>query len=113
LPVAANSSKLTIHRGALMEVSVYMLLCSDGSYYVGLTRKPPEERTWEHNQRLVPGYTSTRTPVELVFVETFERIVDAIDREQQLKRWSRRKKQALIKFDYEALPDLASRPKRT
>ena len=95
-----------------MQVSVYILLCADGSYYVGLTRKEPEAREWEHNQRLVPGYTSTRTPVKLVFVETYERIVDAIEREQQIKKWSRRKKEALIAYDYEALPDLASRPKR-
>jgi putative endonuclease len=74
------------------------------------TKKPIEERVGEHNQRVVPGYTSTRTPVELVFVEVFDRIDEAIQREQQIKRWSRRKKEALIRYDYEALPDLASRP---
>jgi len=95
-----------------MQVSVYMLRCSDDSYYVGLTRKSPEARVWEHNQRLAPGYTSSRTPVELVFVESFERIIDAIARERQLKGWSRRKKEALIRYDYEALPGLASRVKR-
>lgn len=95
-----------------MNVSVYVLVCSDGSYYVGLTRKAPAEREWEHNQRLVPGYTATRTPVRLVYVEEYERIVDAIEREQQVKRWSRAKKAALVAYDYEALPDLASRPKR-
>ena len=95
-----------------MQVSVYILLCSDNSYYVGLTRKEPEAREWEHNQRLVKGYTYSRTPVKLVFAEIYERIVDAIAREQQIKKWTRRKKEALIRGDYEALPDLASRPKR-
>ncbi|MDB5505610.1 MAG: excinuclease subunit protein [Devosia sp.] len=95
-----------------MQVSVYILRCADGSYYVGLTRKNPEGREWEHNQKLIAGYTSTRTPVVMVFVETYDRIVDAIAREQQIKKWSRRKKEALIAYDYEALPDLASRPKR-
>ena len=96
-----------------MNVSVYILLCADGSYYVGLTRKAPEAREWEHNQRVVPdSYTSTRTPVKLMYVETYDRIVDAIAREQQLKKWSKRKKAALIAYDYEALPDVASRPKR-
>lgn len=95
-----------------MDVFVYMLRCSDGSYYVGLTKQDPEARLWEHNNKIYPGYTSTRTPVEMVFMEHYERIIDAIEREQQIKKWSRRKKEALIRGDYEALPDLASRPKK-
>jgi putative endonuclease len=95
-----------------MEATVYMLRCADGSYYTGLTKRPVEVRVWEHNNKVVPGYTSTRTPVELVFTETFERLLDAIDRERQIKGWSRRKKEALIRYDYEALPALASRRKR-
>ncbi|KRA50446.1 GIY-YIG nuclease family protein [Devosia sp. Root635] len=96
-----------------MEACVYILRCADGSYYVGLTRKEPEERLWEHNNKVVPGYTASRTPVELVHVERYERIVEAIARELQVKRWSRKKKEALIRGDFESLPDLASRPKRT
>lgn len=95
-----------------MEVTVYMLRCADGSYYTGLTKQEVEVRVWEHNNKVFSGYTSTRTPVELVFTEIFERIVDAIDRERQIKGWSRRKKQALIRYDYEALPELASRRRR-
>ncbi|WEK05311.1 MAG: GIY-YIG nuclease family protein [Candidatus Devosia phytovorans] len=95
-----------------MDVFVYMLRCADGSYYVGLTKQDPEARLWEHNNKIYPGYTSTRTPVEMVFMEHYERIIDAIERERQIKKWSRRKKEALIRGDYEALPDLASRPKR-
>jgi putative endonuclease len=95
-----------------MHAYVYILLCSDGSYYVGSTKKEPDQRTWEHNERLVEGYTSTRTPVALVFSERFERIIDAFAREQQIKKWSRLKKEALIAGKYDALPDLASRPKR-
>ena len=96
-----------------MEACVYILRCSDDSYYVGLTRNEPEERLWEHNNKVVPGYTASRTPVELVYVERYERIVEAIARELQLKKWTRRKKEALIRGDLESLPDLASRPKRT
>ncbi|MOA69367.1 GIY-YIG nuclease superfamily protein [compost metagenome] len=58
------------------------------------------------------GYAHSRRPVELVFIETYERIVDAIDRERQIKGWSRRKKEALIQYNYEALPNLASRKRR-
>ena len=95
-----------------MQITVYILLCAYRTYYVSLTKKEPEQREWEHNQRLVGGYTSSRTPVKLVHTEGFERIIDAIDREQQLKKWSRRKKGALIRGDYLSLSDLASRPKR-
>jgi putative endonuclease len=96
-----------------MGACVYILLCADDSYYVGLTRKEPEERLWEHNNKVVPGYTASRTPVKLVYVERYERIVEAIARELQLKKWTRKKKEALIRGDFESLPDLASRPKRT
>jgi putative endonuclease len=95
-----------------MEVTVYILRCADGSYYTGLTRKPPEARLWEHNEGLVDGYTKTRGPVEMVFTETFARIVDAIERERQIKGWTRRKKEALIRYHYEDLPALASRARR-
>ena len=96
-----------------MEACVYILLCSDDSYYVGLTRKEPEERLWEHNNKVVPGYTASRTPVEMVYVERYERIVEAIARELQLKKWTRKKKEALIRGDFESLANLARRPKRT
>jgi putative endonuclease len=92
--------------------TVYILRCADGSYYTGITKKPVEARVWEHNNRVVDGYTSTRTPVELMLAEPYERIVDAIARERQLKGWSRRKKEALIRQALGELPDLASRPSR-
>ena len=95
-----------------MQVTVYMLRCADGSYYAGLTKKQVEARVWEHNQGIADGYTRSRRPVELVFTETFERMLDAIDRERQIKGWTRRKKEALIRYDYEALPGLASRRRR-
>ncbi|MBD8064733.1 GIY-YIG nuclease family protein [Devosia sp. PTR5] len=95
-----------------MTVTVYMLRCADGSYYVGLTKKPVEARVGEHNAGVTDGYTKSRRPVELVFTETFERLLDAIERERQIKGWTRRKKQALIRYDYAALPDLASRKKQ-
>jgi putative endonuclease len=90
-----------------MEVTVYILRCSDGSYYTGLTKQEIEARVWEHNAGVYDGYTKKRRPVELVFTETYDRIIDAIARERQIKGWSRAKKEALIRYDYEALPELA------
>ncbi len=89
---------------------VYVVRCSDGSYYVGSTTKEPDARVWEHNN--LPsekGYTAKRRPVALVFSEDFERYDDAVARERQIKGWSRAKKEALFRRDYEALPALASR----
>lgn len=93
-----------------MEVTVYILRCSDGSYYTGLTKQPIEARVWEHNNLpLEKSYTFKRRPVVLVFTETYDRIIDAIARERQIKGWSRRKKERLIALDYEGLPAVSRR----
>ncbi|MDC9834071.1 GIY-YIG nuclease family protein [Rhizobium binxianense] len=74
-----------------------------------MTKQEIEARVWEHNAGTYDGYTTKRRPVELVFTETYDRIIDAIARERQIKGWSRRKKEALIAMDYGALPDLSKR----
>ena len=92
---------------------VYILRCADRSYYVGVTRDDPELRLAQHNAGSYPGYTSTRRPVEMVFVDWCERITDAIENERRIKRWSRAKKEALIRGDFAALRVLASRKARS
>jgi putative endonuclease len=86
---------------------VYILRCADGSYYVGSTRVSLEQRVAEHNAGTYGGYTTRRRPVTLVFHQEFDRITDAIAAERQLKGWTRAKKEALIKADFETLHDLA------
>jgi predicted GIY-YIG superfamily endonuclease len=81
-------------------VYVYVLRCSDGSYYVGSARLGLEQRIAEHNSGIFGGYTSKRRPVELVWHQAFERITDAIAAERQIKGWSRAKKEALIHGDF-------------
>ena len=88
---------------------LYILRCSDGSYYIGTTRAALETRIAEHNAGTLGGYTSTRRPVTLVYSQWFDRITDAIENERKLKRWSRAKKEALIKGDFEALRQLSAR----
>ena len=86
---------------------VYMLRGADGSFYTGLTRRPLEERVSEHNSGPIEGYTRGRRPVELVWCEAFHRATDAIAAERRIKnrikKWSRRKKIALIERDWDAL----------
>jgi len=88
--------------------TIYILRCSDGSYYTGLTRGEIEGRLWEHqNGAFKTCYTYKRRPVELVMCETFENPREAVVRERQIKGWNRIKKEALIAGDYEALPGLS------
>ena len=85
---------------------MYILECSDGSYYVGST-KNLERRLWEHNEGLGAKYTARRRPVELVYAAEFASIAEAYEREKQVQGWGRAKREALICGDYDALPELA------
>jgi len=93
---------------------VYILRCADGSYYVGSARgfdlpgNDLERRVNEHNAgKDSKAYTFTRRPVELVFQQEFDRVTDAIAAERRIKGWTRAKKEALIRGDFEALRVLA------
>ena len=89
---------------------VYMLLCADGSYYVGsATGEDLSQRVMAHQTGARPGYTFSRRPVKLVWSEHFDRITDAITAERQLKGWSRAKKEALRKGDWDLIRRLARR----
>ena len=80
---------------------LYILRCSDGSFYTGTARAGLERRVGEHNSGHYDGYTASRRPVTLVFSQWFDRITDAIAAERQVKSWSRKKKEALIRGDFE------------
>ena len=88
---------------------VYILRCRDDSYYVGTTRKELEARVAEHNSGLLGGYTARLRPVRLVFSEGFKRIEDAISAERKIKGWSRAKKEALIRGDWQTIQSLSKR----
>jgi putative endonuclease len=64
-------------------------------------------RIAQHNDGTFGGYTSTRRPVVLVYCQAFDRITDAIAAERQVKRWTRAKKETLIRGDIDALRMLA------
>ncbi len=92
-----------------MPAFVYVLRCSDDHYYVGMTHEAVEKRVGEHNAGTYDGYTKSRRPVTLVYAQQFDRITDAIAAERQLKGWTRAKKEALIKGDFDLLQALAKR----
>ena len=88
---------------------VYILLCSDGSYYTGVTSNR-EKRLAQHNTGyFTTCYTFYRRPLKLVFHEGFKSIVKSIEIEKQIKKWSRKKKEALIRGDYNLLNELAKK----
>lgn len=90
---------------------VYILLCSDKSYYTGITNNI-ERRFYEHQTGEDPGcYTYKRRPLKLVFHESFNDVNQAIAFEKQIKGWRRAKKEALVDGDWHLLPALAKTAK--
>ncbi|WP_082612113.1 MULTISPECIES: GIY-YIG nuclease family protein [unclassified Nocardioides] len=87
---------------------VYMLRCSDGSYYVGSTRNL-DLRLQQHQLGVGSQYTRRRLPVELVWSAEYPNIGDAFFWEKRIQGWSRAKREALIRGEYEALPGLAKK----
>ena len=88
---------------------LYILRCADGGLYIGTTRASLELRVAQHNAGSLGGYTATRRPVKLVHSEWFANVTDAIAAERKLKKWTRGKKEAFIRGDFEALKELAKR----
>ena len=87
---------------------VYIIECSDGFYYTGVTNDV-ERRIWEHNEGIHPeAYTFKRRPVTLRYWQRFTDIHQAIEWEKQLKGWSRKKKEALFKDDWDEVVRLAN-----
>ncbi len=88
---------------------VYILRCSDGTYYTGVTTNL-ENRIFKHNTGFYPEcYTFKRRPLELVFYCEFTDVNLAIVKEKQIKKWSRAKKEALINGDFDSLINLAKK----
>ncbi len=88
---------------------VYILKCSDDSYYTGVTSNL-SERMFKHNSGFYPDcYTTNKRPLELVFYCEFTDINLAIAKEKQIKKWSRAKKEALINENYATLATLAKK----
>ena len=87
---------------------MYILKCYDDSYYVGST-KNLERRFDEHQEGKGAVYTGKRLPVRLVYYEEYSRIDEAFYREKQVQGWSRKKREALISGNTEALPLLSKK----
>ncbi|GGE79639.1 TrmJ/YjtD family RNA methyltransferase [Sphingomonas prati] len=92
----------------------YILRCADGTYYTGHT-DDLERRIAQHDAGTFPGYTHDRRPVILMWSEYFPTRIEALERESQIKDWSRKKKEALFQGNWAAVADAAksTTPQRT
>ena len=85
---------------------VDILQCADGSSYVGHSDNL-EDRLLQHQSGALGGYTKTRRPVRLAYAQGFPTRDEAFAAERQVKGWSRKKKEALIRGDWDELRRLA------
>tara|TARA_R110002050_G_scaffold184989_4_gene318835 strand:+ start:9765 stop:10055 length:291 start_codon:yes stop_codon:yes gene_type:complete len=88
---------------------VYILKCSDNTYYTGITSNLDKRITEHKYGKHIDSYTYKRRPINLEFYAEFTNVELAIQTEKQIKKWSRAKKEALIKNEFEKLPNLAKK----
>lgn len=74
---------------------VYILRCSDGSYYTGFTTDL-DGRLAKHQAGQASKYTRSRLPVEMVYTEQCGSRSKAMTRERKIKTLPRSKKAALV-----------------
>ena len=86
---------------------VYILKCSDGSYYIGITNNLDKRINKHKFGKHRDCYTYKRRPLEVKFHETFNDVLQAVYFEKKIKKWSAQKKRALIKGDFDLLKILA------
>ena len=85
---------------------MYILKCSDESYYTGSTIDLPL-RYQRHQEGKGANHTRKHLPVKLIYFESFGNIKLAFEREKQIQGWNRKKKEALIRGNYQLLKILA------
>ena len=73
----------------------YIVKCRDGSLYTGWTNNL-EKRIEDHNAGRGAKYTKARRPVVLVYMEEFPTKQEAMKREWEIKRLSRKEKLSMI-----------------
>jgi predicted GIY-YIG superfamily endonuclease len=78
-----------------MSFFVYILRCSDNTYYVGCTSNLQKRLVQHNSHKSGAHYTKIRRPVLLVHSETFATLLEARGREAEIKRWPRSKKEKL------------------
>ena len=85
---------------------VYIMVSESGVLYVGMTNNI-KRRVYEHKKHLVAGFTDKYNVERLVYVEAMVDVGAAINREKQIKKWRREKKEAIIGLENRQWNDLS------
>jgi len=78
--------------------SVYILLCSDNSFYTGISNNP-KKRFLDHQNGKGGAYTQSHKPIRIIYLETLPDKSSALKRELEIKSWSRKKKIRILKLN--------------
>jgi putative endonuclease len=76
---------------------VYILLCSDGSFYTGSSNNP-QQRFLDHKNGKGGAYTRSHKPIKIIYTEELLDKSSALKREIQIKGWTREKKIRILKL---------------
>lgn len=92
--MSVGRSALSLSKGKWF---VYILLCSDGSFYTGISDNP-HQRFLDHKNGKGGRYTRSHKPIKLLYTEQYESKSAALKRESQIKGWSRQKKIDILRL---------------
>jgi predicted GIY-YIG superfamily endonuclease len=92
----------------MQQFFIYILKCNDGSYFVGHTDNL-EATVNHHKSGIGHAYTISRLPVQLVYTHPFNTRNEAFSAEMQMKKWTRDKKEALVRGDFQLLSQLSKK----
>lgn len=84
-----------------MSFYVYILQCSDTTYYVGCTNDLNRRIKQHNDSKWGAHYTKIRRPVKLLYSETFDTLIEARRREKEIKDWRRERKESLWKTSFQ------------
>jgi putative endonuclease len=104
-PVGHPFDRLRVYDPKIMEWYLYILLCDEKTFYVGLTSNI-QQRIHSHKSGYNIG-TKRFSHVRLVYKEKHPSRIEAEKREKQLKGWTHAKKKALIEGNIELLKQLS------
>ena len=85
---------------------IYIMASESGTLYTGFTNHL-EGRVRQHKEGQIEGFTQKYGCHKLVYFEEFKYVLEALEREKQIKRWNRKKKELLIRTLNSGWKDLA------
>ena len=92
----------------MQEQHFYIYLMSNPGrtvLYTGVTRNLVK-RVWQHKEKVADGFTKKYNVTDLVYYEIFDSPLEAIEREKQIKSWSRKRKNQLVEAENSSWKDL-------